>query len=89
MFSQMTMPMSTTVPMAMAMPERATTLASTPNSFIMMNALSTVSGSRLEISSELRKCIAMTSTTMMVIRISSRRANLSVPSVSWINPVRS
>ena len=45
MFSQRMMPMSTIVPMAMAMPDRATMLASTPKVFIAMKHISTASGS--------------------------------------------
>jgi hypothetical protein len=89
MFSVTMIPMSTIVPMAMAMPESATMLASTPNIFIAMNPISTAMGSIELTSNALRKCITITMTTMMVTRISSMSALLSVPSVSWMSPVRS
>ena len=82
MFSQRMMPMSTIVPMAMAMPERATMLASTPNVFMAMKHINTASGNSALISSELRRCITETRITMIVTRISSTSAVFSVPSVS-------
>ena len=89
MLSQMTTPMSTIVPIAIAIPESATTLASTPKCFIAMKHINTDSGNRPEIIPALRRCATISSTTSTVTRISSRSASLSVPSVSWINPVRS
>ena len=74
--------MSTIVPMAMAMPDRATMLASTPNVFMAMKHISTASGSSALISNELRRCITITRITMIVTRISSISAVFSVPSVS-------
>ena len=47
--------MSTTVPIAIAMPDRATMLASTPASFMATKANSTASGNTLEISKALSK----------------------------------
>ncbi len=78
----MMMPISTIVPIAMAMPERATMFASTPKSFIAMKHISTASGSTAEIKIELRRCMTITITTMIVTRISSTSAVLSVPRVS-------
>ena len=46
MFSTRITPMSTMVPMAMAMPDRATMLASIPNTFMATKTISTASGSR-------------------------------------------
>ena len=89
MFSQMTIPMSTIVPMAMAMPDRATMLASTPKSFIATKHISTANGSIAPISTLERRWIIMTMTTTSVTSISWTRASLSVPSVSRISPVRS
>jgi len=89
MFSQMMMPMSTMVPMAMAMPESATMLASTLNCFIAMKHIRIATGSTAEISSELRKCRTITSTTITVTSTSSKSASLSVSSVSPISFVRS
>ena len=74
--------MSTIVPMAMAMPDSETMLASTPNSFIAMNEISTASGITALISSDSPSCDAMIMTTIVVMRICSYSALLSVPSVS-------
>ncbi len=74
--------MSTIVPIAMAIPDRATMLASTWNTRIAIKHISTASGSRALIRIELRKCITMTRITMTVTRISSTSAVLSVPKVS-------
>ena len=82
MFSQRMMPMSTIVPIAIAMPDRATTLASTPNVFIAIKHSSTASGSKELMSNELRRWSTDTRITITVTRISSTRAVLSVPSVS-------
>ena len=67
MFSVNTIPMSTIVPIAMAIPDSAITLASTPTYFIATNVARTPSGKSTEISSEVRKCRMMSSTTMTVI----------------------
>ncbi len=88
-FSQITMPISTMVPMAMAIPERATMLASTPKSFMAMKHISTASGKSPEMRMELRRCATIKSTTMMVTRISSNNAAFNVPRVSWMSCVRS
>ncbi len=74
MFSQITIPMSTIVPIAMAIPERATMLASTPKNFIAMKHIRTAIGSNPLIKMLLRRCITMRITTMIVIRISSLKA---------------
>ena len=50
--------------------------------FMAMKHISTASGSKRAISSELRRCITITSTTMIVTRISSTSAVFSVPRVS-------
>ena len=63
MFSQMITPMSTIAPIAIAMPDSATMLAATPNVFIAMKHIRTASGSRALMSSELRRCITITSIT--------------------------
>ena len=44
MFSETMIPISTIVPIAIAMPDSATTLASTPAYFIAMKHISTASG---------------------------------------------
>ena len=81
--------MSTMVPMAIAIPERATTLASTWEIFMAMKQISTARGRRPEIRNELRRWRTITSTTIMVMRISSASASLSVPRVSRMSPDRS
>ncbi len=63
MLSQTTMPMSDSVPMAMAMPDSDTMLASTPNSFIATKQPSTASGITELISRLLRRCITMSTMT--------------------------
>ena len=45
MFSQSTIPISTMVPIAIAIPESATTLASTPATFIAIKQIKTAKGS--------------------------------------------
>ena len=82
MFSHTTMPISTIVPMAMAMPDSATMLACTPNSFMPTKHNRTVRGSMPLTNALLRRCITITSTTMIVTSISSQMASLSVPNVS-------
>ncbi len=88
-FSERITPTSTMVPIAMAIPERATILASTPKSFMEINTISTATGSNPEISTEARRLNTITIITRTVISISSVRASLRVPSVSWISSVRS
>ena len=89
MFSVTMIPISTIVPIAMAMPERATMLASTPKTFIATKQSKTARGSNPEIRIELLRCIIITSTTMMVISISRERAERRVPRVSYIRSVLS
>ena len=71
MFWHVMMPMSTMVPIAMAMPESDTRLASTLKSRIAMKENATASGMTALTSSESFSCAAMTITTMVVIRICS------------------
>ena len=89
MFSEITMPTSTMVPIAMAIPERATMLASTRKVFIATKVIPMARGSSPAISSELRRWRTRTATTTIVTRISSESAELSVPRVSRMRPVRS
>ena len=89
MFSVNTIPTSTMTPMAMAIPDRATILASIEKNFIRMKVISTPMGRRLEIRKEALRFITSTITTRMLIKISWDRADSSVPSVSRISPDRS
>ena len=89
MFSERTTPISTMVPMAMAMPERATIFASTAKILMAMKHISTARGSSPEMSAALRKWATITRMTATVTRISSSRALSRVPRVSWMSPVRS
>ncbi len=82
MFSQRIIPISTIVPIAIAMPDNATMFASTPNVFMAIKHINTASGSNALMRNELLKCSTITRITIMVTRISSERAVLSVPSVS-------
>ena len=68
--------------MAMATPARATTLASTPNSFIATKVMRMTAGSMALISKLLRRCSTMMSTTMVVMSTCCIKAWLSVSSVS-------
>ncbi len=64
-------------------------LASTLKSFIAIKTIKTVRGSIPDINRELRKCISINRTTIIVTRISSTKALLRVSKVSKINQVRS
>ncbi len=88
-FSERMTPTSTMVPMAMAIPERATILASTPKSFMLIKTISTATGSNPDIRMEARRLNTITTITRMVTKISRVRASLRVPRVSWISSVRS
>ena len=89
MFSVNTIPTSTITPMAMAIPERATILASTPNCRMVIKVISTPMGNRLEINRDARKLSTRMITTIMLMRISCESADSSVPRVSLMRPVRS
>ena len=75
--------------MAMAMPDRATMLASTPTIFITMNVQITASGNMPAITAEARRLTTSISTTMIQISTSWVSASSSVPMVSRISCVRS
>jgi hypothetical protein len=68
--------------MAMAIPESATMLASTPKLFMVIKQMSTARGSKPEMRRELLRCSTITITTMMVTSTSSINARLRVPRVS-------
>ena len=70
MFSHITMPISTIVPTAMAMPDRDTMLASTLKIFIVMKQPRTASGITELMRILLRRCINIMMTTMAVTRTS-------------------
>jgi hypothetical protein len=89
MFSVNTIPMSTIVPIAIAMPARAITFASTPVAFMVANAARTASGSTAEISNEVLKLRSITSTMITVTRICWKSAVESVSRVSCMSVVRS
>ena len=82
MFSVRIIPISTIVPIAIAMPDNATMFASTPNVFMAMKHIKTASGSSALIRNELRRWTTITRITMIVTRISSNSAVFNVPSVS-------
>jgi len=89
MFSTSTMPMSTMVPIAIAIPDSAMMWASTPKSFMKTKAPITPRGRRAEMINEPPILRSITSTTRMVTRSCWMRAFESVPSVSRMSPVRS
>ena len=82
MFSVIIMPISTNVPMAMAIPERDITFESTPSLYIAMNAIITASGRVRATTIELLKWSRNIVTMIMVIIISSVSASFRVPIVS-------
>ena len=81
-FSDKITPTSTMVPIAMAIPERATILASTLKNFIEIKTIKTATGNKPEMRMEARRLKTITIITSTVIRISNVRASLSVPRVS-------
>ncbi len=83
------MPTSTITPMAIAIPERATILASTPNWRIVIKVISTPIGNKLDIKKEALKLNTKTMTTNILISNSNEMASSRVPRVSFIKPVRS
>ncbi len=89
MFSESITPTSTIVPIAMAIPESATMLASTLKNFMAINTIRTATGSNPEINADARRLNTIMIMTKIVINISSVRASLSVPKVSCISSVRS
>jgi len=83
------MPVSTMVPMAMAMPPRERMLASTRRIFMKMKVNNTPAG-RIRLMITLPRMLMIRKRiTIEVTRISSRRAVFRVPMVSWIRVVRS
>ena len=70
------------VPIAIAIPDSATILASTPKTFIAIKQISIARGSSALINTELLRCNTRTITTIIVTSISSVRAVLNVPNVS-------
>ena len=88
-FSIITTPTSTITPMAMAIPERATILASTPTIFMTMKVLMTANGSIPAMTTEARRLRTSISTTMIQISTSWVNASSRVPMVSRMSWVRS
>jgi hypothetical protein len=82
MFSQIIMPISTIVPIAIAIPDSATMLASMPKVFIAMKHIRIARGRSAPIRIELFRCRTRTITTMTVTRTSSVSAVLSVSNTS-------
>ena len=75
-------PKSTIVPMAIAIPDSATILASTPKYRMAIKTIKTARGNRLVISKDALTLNTIMITTKMVINISSDKASSSVPKVS-------
>ena len=88
-FSVIIIPISTIVPIAIAIPASDMMLASTPNVFIAMNAISTATGSVVATTRLARTCNRNRTITAIVIAISCQSALVSVPIVSSTNSVRS
>ena len=84
-FSMKTTPTSTITPMAMAIPDKATIFASTPQSFITMNVQSTARGSIVAMTTEARRLSTRMSTTMIQMRTSWVSELSKVPIVSLMS----
>jgi len=82
-------PMSTIVPMAMTMPANDMMLASTPNSFMAMNAIKTAIGKVMAMMMLARTCSRNKTITAIVISSSWPKALVRVLTVSSIKTVRS
>ena len=82
-------PTSTIVPIAIAIPESATILASMLNSFMATKTIKTATGNNPEIKMEALKLKTIIIITKMVINISNVNASLRVSKVSTISSVRS
>lgn len=85
-FSTKTTPISIIIPIAIAIPDRATMFASILRYRIRIKVESTAIGKILEIIIEALRLNINTITTIMLMRISKVRAVSSVPMVSFINP---
>ena len=88
-FSDRMTPTSTIVPMAIAIPDNATILASIPNAFMAINTINTASGNNPEIKIEALRLNTIMMITSMVIKISRASASFKVPKVSLIKSVLS
>ena len=73
----------------MAIPDKATILASTPNLRILIKVISTPIGSKLEIKTDARRLKTSINTTKILINISNVKASCKVPKVSLIKLVLS
>ena len=89
MFSNSTIPKSTMVPMAIAIPDSATILASTRVYFIAMNTIRTATGNRAETNKAARMFPIITIITSTTTNNSSKSASSKVPRVSLIKMLRS
>ena len=76
------MPTSTITPMAMAIPERATILASTPKYFMVIKVIKTPTGNKTDINMDALKLSTNTITTKILMRISCDNDDSKVPKVS-------
>ena len=68
-FSESMTPTSTIVPIAIAIPDRATMFASTPKNFIAIKTINTATGNKQEINIEARRLKTQIIITKMVINI--------------------
>ena len=89
MFSETMMPISTIVPIAMAMPASDMMFAPTPTKCIAMNDINTAAGRQMATTMLLRMCRRKSRMMMAVMMISSRNACVNVAIVSSIKPLRS
>ena len=84
-----TIPISTIVPTAMAIPDSATILASTSKYRIAIKHIKTATGSDPATNNDDLKLSNIRITTIIVIRISKPNASSKVPKVSLIKSVLS
>ena len=89
MFSDKIIPRSTKVPIAIAMPDKATIFASTLNIRISINTINIEIGNTAAIIKEALRLNNMISTMIMVINTSRFRASHKVSRVSLMSCVRS
>ena len=88
-FSTITIAWSTRMPMEMAMPDSDMMFEAMSKCRIRMNETSTASGSVMQISTALRKCIRISRIATEAMIISCVSVSVSVSMAPWISRVRS
>ncbi len=88
-FSTITIAWSTRMPIEMAMPESDMMFDDTLKCFMRMNETSTASGSVMQISTALRKCMRIKRIASEAMIISSRSVSVTVSMAPLMSRVRS